>query len=148
MAARTKKAKKAATAAAATTSPWVQRLVDDEDLRDNFRVAFEAAKDAYDRISSDGKSPKAIVEDKKLQKDLNKAAGALKDAGAALKEGPKPKKKKKGGFGKKLLVVVVGAAIALAVSEDLRTKVLDLLFGKEEEFEYTSTTTPSTPPAA
>lgn len=147
MAARTKKAKKAATAAAATTSPWVQRLVDDEDLRDNFRVAFEAAKDAYDRISSDGKSPKAIVEDKKLQKDLNKAAGALKDAGAALKEGPKPKKKK-GGFGKKLLVVVVGAAIALAVSEDLRTKVLDLLFGKEEEFEYTSTTTPSTPPAA
>jgi len=147
MAARTKKAKKAATAAAATTSPWVQRLVDDEDLRDNFRVAFEAAKDAYDRISSDGKSPKALVEDKKLQKDLNKAAGALKDAGAALKEGPKPKKKK-GGFGKKLLLLVVGAAVALAVSEDLRTKVLDLLFGKEEEFEYTSTTTPSAPPAA
>ncbi|MBB4661704.1 hypothetical protein [Conexibacter arvalis] len=147
MAARSKKAKKAATAAAATTSPWVQRLVDDEDLRDNFRVAFEAAKDAYERISSDGKSPKALVEDKKLKKDLNKAADALKDAGAALKEGPKPKKKK-GGFGKKLMLLVVGAAIALAVSEDLRTKVLDLLFGKEEEFEYTSTTSPGTPPAA
>lgn len=146
MAARTKKAKKAATAAAATTSPWVQRLVDDEDLRDNFRVAFESAKDAYERIS-DGKGPKALVDDKKVQKDLEKAAGALKDAGAALKDGPK-KHKKKGGFGKKLLVVAVGAAIALAVSEDLRTKVLDLLFGKEEEFEYTSTTAPGTPPAA
>lgn len=147
MAARTKKAKKAATAAAATTSPWVQRLVDDEDLRDNFRVAFESAKDAYERIS-DGKGPKALVDDKKVQKDLEKAAGALKDAGAALKDGPKKHKKKKGGFGKKLLVVAVGAAIALAVSEDLRTKVLDLLFGKEEEFEYTSTTAPGTPPAA
>ena len=147
MAARTKKAKKAATAAAATTSPWVQRLIDDEDLRDNFRVAFESAKDAYERISSDGKSPKALVEDKKLKKDLNKAADALKDAGSALKEGPKPKKKK-GGLGKKLVLLVVGAAIALAVSEDLRTKVLDLLFGKEEEFEYTSTTTPGTPPPA
>jgi hypothetical protein len=147
MAARTKKAKKAATAAAATTSPWVQRLVDDEDLRDNFRVAFESAKDAYERIS-DGKGPKALVDDKKVQKDLNKAAGALKDAGAALKDGPKKHKKKKGGLGKKLLVVAVGAAIALAVSEDLRTKVLDLLFGKEEEFEYTSTTAPGTPPAA
>lgn len=147
MAARTKKAKKAATAAAATTSPWVQRLVDDEDLRDNFRVAFESAKDAYERIS-DGKGPKALVDDKKVQKDLNKAAGALKDAGAALKDGPKKHKKKKGGLGKKLLVVAVGAAIALAVSEDLRTKVLDLLFGKEEEFEYTSTTTPGAPPAA
>ncbi len=146
MAARSKKAKKAATAAAATTSPWVQRLVDDEDLRDNFRVAFESAKDAYERIT-DGKGPKAIVEDKKVQKDLNKAAEALKDAGAALKEGPKKKaKKKKRGFGKKLLLLGVGAAIALAVSEDLRTKVLDLLFGKEEEFEYTST--PGTPPAA
>lgn len=140
MAARTKKAKKAATAAAATTSPWVQRLVDDEDLRDNFRVAFEAAKDAYERVASDGKGPKALVEDKKVQKDLNKAAGALKDAGSALKQGPKPKKKKH--LGRKLLFLAVGAAIALAVSEDLRTKVLDALFGKEEEFEYTSTTTP------
>jgi hypothetical protein len=144
-AARTKKAKKAATAAAATTSPWVQRLVDDEDLRDNFRVAFEAAKDAYERVSSDAKSPKALVEDKKLQKDLNKAAGALKDAGAALKEGPRPKKKRHPL--RKVALLLIGAGIALAVSEDLRTKVLDALFGKEEEFEYTSTTTPSAPPA-
>jgi hypothetical protein len=145
-AARTKKAKKAATAAAVTTSPWVHRLMEDDDLRDNFRVAFEAAKDAYDRISSDGPSPKTLVEDKKLQKDLNKAAGALKEAGSALKEGPKPKKKRHPM--RKLLLLVVGAGIALAVSEDLRTKVLDALFGKEEEFEYTSTTTPTTPPGS
>ncbi|HEY4280628.1 MAG TPA: hypothetical protein VGM91_20585 [Conexibacter sp.] len=144
MAARTKKAKKAASkasAAAATTSPWVQRLVEDEDLRDNFRVAFEAAKDAYDRISADGTTPKSLVEDKKLQKDLNKAAGALKDAGAALKGGPKPKRKRHPM--RKVMLLLVGASIALAVSEDLRTKVLDMLFGKEEEFEYTSTAPPS-----
>jgi hypothetical protein len=35
--------------------------------------------------------------------------------------------------------------VALAVSEPLRKKVLDALFGAEEEFEYTSTTTASTP---
>ena len=29
------------------------------------------------------------------------------------------------------------------MSEDLRNKVLDALFGAEEEFDYTSTTTPS-----
>ncbi len=143
MAARTKKAKKAATAAAVTTSPWVQRLMDDEDLRDNFRVAFEAARDAYDRISHDGKSPKALVEDKKLQKDLNKAAGALKEVGGAIKQGPTPKKKRHPL--RKLLLLVVGAGVALAVSEDLRTKVLDALFGKEEEFEYTSSSSPSAP---
>ena len=36
--------------------------------------------------------------------------------------------------------------IALAVSEDLRKKVLDALFGAEEEFEYTSTTSPAPAP--
>ena len=35
----------------------------------------------------------------------------------------------------------MGAAAALALSEDLRNKVLDALFGAEEEFEYTSSTT-------
>jgi hypothetical protein len=139
MAARTKQARKAASAAAATTSPWVQRLAEDEELRDNFRVAFEAAKDAYDRIT-DSKSPREAVNDKKVQQDLRHAADALKDAGSALKQGPKgAKKAKKGGFGRKLLVLAVGAAVALALSEDLRTKLLDALFGKEEEFDYGST---------
>jgi hypothetical protein len=137
MAARTKQARKAASAAAATTSPWVQRLAEDEELRDNFRVAFEAAKDAYDRISN-GKHPRELVEDKKLQKDFKQAADALKDAGAALKEGPK-RKKRSGGFGRKLIVLAIGAGLALALSEGLRTKVLDALFGKEEEFDYGST---------
>jgi hypothetical protein len=143
MAARTKQARKAASAAAATTSPWVQRLAEDEELRDNFRVAFEAAKDAYERIT-DSKSPKDAVSDKRVQQDLKTAADALKDAGSALKEGPK-KQRRKGGLGRKLFVLLLGAVIALALSEDLRTKVLDALFGKEEEFDYGSTA-PATPP--
>lgn len=145
MAVRTKQARKAASAAAATTSPWVQRLAEDEELRDNFRVAFEAAKDAYERIT-DSKSPRDAVNDKKVQKDLKQAADALKDAGSALKEGPK-KRKRKGGLMRKALVLAIGAGIALAVSEDLRSKVLDALFGKEEEFDYGSTAPTSAPPS-
>ncbi len=144
MAARSTQARKAASAAAATTSPWVQRLAEDEELRDNFRVAFEAAKDAYDRIT-DSKHPRDAVHDKKVQKDLKQAAEALKDAGSALKEGPKRKARRKGGFGRMLLVLIVGAAVALAASEDLRTKVLDALFGKEEEFDYGSTAPSASP---
>lgn len=140
MATRSKQARKAASAAAATTSPWVQRLAEDEELRDNFRVAFEAAKDAYERIT-DSKHPRdAVVHDRKVQKDLKQAADALKEAGSALKEGPTKKKvRRKGGAGRMLLVLLVGATVALVVSEDLRTKVLDALFGKEEEFDYGST---------
>lgn len=145
MAARTKQARKAASAAAATTSPWVQRLAEDEELRDNFKVAFDAAKDAYERIT-DSKSPRDAVNDKKVQKDLKLAADALKDAGGKLKQGPKKSKRRKGGFMRKLLVLAVGAGVALALSEDLRSKLLDTLFGKEEEFDYGSTA-PGTPPA-
>ena len=139
--------KKAAAAAgavsAAKDNPYVQRIVSDDDLRDNVRVAFESAKSAYERLSS-GKTPsKAIMDDKKLHKDLKAAAEALRDAGSALREAPKKQKKRRGGFGRKLLVLVVGAGVALAVSGDLRSKVLDALFGKEEEFDYTSTTSPS-----
>ncbi len=39
-------------------------------------------------------------------------------------------------------LALVGGALALALSEGLRKKVLDALFGAEEEFEYTASTTP------
>lgn len=139
--------KKAAAAAdavsAAKDNPYVQRIVSDDDLRDNVRVAFDAAKSAYERLSN-GKAPsKALMDDKKLHKDLKEAAEALRDAGAALRSAPK-KRKKRGGFGRKLLLLVVGAGAAVALSSDLRSKLLDTLFGKEEEFDYTSTTSPAT----
>ncbi|MEA2429707.1 MAG: hypothetical protein QOF65_1200 [Thermoleophilaceae bacterium] len=146
MASKKKKAAKAGAGAigaaqAARSNPYVQRLVDDDELRNNLRTAFESAKKAYERMSN-GKGPaKAVLDDKKTQKELREAANSLKDAADALR-GAK-KKKKSGGFGKKLLVLAVGAGLALALSEGLRKKVLDALFGAEEEFEYTSTTTPS-----
>ena len=133
---------------AAKDNPYVQRIVTDDELRDNVKVAFESAKSAYERLAN-GKAPtKVIMDDKKLHKDLKNAAEALRDAGNALREAPK-KQKRRGGFGRKLLILFIGAGIALAVSGDLRSKVLDALFGKEEEFDYTSTTSPSTsaPPA-
>ena len=141
--AKNKAATAAGAVAAAKDNPYVQRIVSDDELRDNVRVAFESAKSAYERLSN-GKAPtKAIMDDKKLHKDLKAAAEALRDAGTALGEAPK-KKKRRGGFGRKLMILFVGAGIALAVSGDLRSKVLDALFGKEEEFDYTSTTSPAT----
>ena len=113
-------------------------MIDDEDLRKNIVQAYESARDAYTRLSN-GKSPTTqIFDDKKLQKHIKEAAGNVRDASVALHEAPK--KQKKGGFGRILLLGIVGGAVALAVSEGLRKKVLDALFGAEEEFEYTSTT--------
>jgi hypothetical protein len=128
---------KAAKKRAETARPYVQRLIEDDELRDNLREAYEAGRDAYDRASG-AKRPSDVLEDKKLQKDLRNASESLRAATDALRE---PEKKSGGsGLGKLLLIAIVGAIIALAVSEDLRKKVLDQLFGAEEEFEYTSTT--------
>ncbi len=151
MAAKDKAAKAAAAAQAAKENPYLQRVIQDDELRDNMVVAFEAARNAFERLNH-GKSPtKNLIEDKKLHANLKKSADALRDASAALREAPKhstPKKKRKGGLGQLLLVAIVGGAIAIAASEGLRNKVLDALFGAEEEFDYTSNTTPATPTEA
>lgn len=124
---------------------YVQRLLGDEELRDTLRSAYESAQDAYGRLSN-GKAPtKALMEDKKLQKELRNAATALRDASTALREGPKRKRR----TGRRLMVVAIGGVLAVALSENLRTKVLDTLLGKEEEFEYapTAPVTPAPAPA-
>ncbi len=142
MAAKKKAAKAGAAAVAAKNSPYVQRVIEDEELRQNIWEAYESARNAYARLNN-GKSPaKQIFDDKKLQKEIQNAAASIKEASISLRESPK---RKRGGLGRNLLLVVVAGGLALALSEGLRKKVLDALFGAEEEFEYTSTTTPPTP---
>jgi len=125
--------------AAARENPYVQRLIEDDELRDSLREAFEAARGAYSRATGNGKGAvKAVTSDKKVQKDLRSAAESLRDASEALRE-PK-KRKRKSRLGRLILFAIVAAGIALVLSEDARKTVLDALFGAEEEFEYTSTT--------
>ena len=144
MGAKKKAAKAGAAAAAVRQSPYVQRIAEDEELRANLWSAYESVRDAVGRLQN-GKHPtKQIFDDKKLQKDLKAAAESFKDASVALREAPK-KRRKKGGLGKLVLLGIVGGGLALALSEGLRKKVLDALFGAEEEFEYTSTTAPAPP---
>jgi len=144
MASKKKKAASAGAGAlaagkAAKDNPYVQRLVEDDELRDNLRTAYDSARKAYERIAN-GKGPaKAILDDKKTQKELREAATSLRDAADSLRGAKRKKKSRKG----RVLLILVGAGLALALSEGLRKKVLDALFGAEEEFEYTSTTTSS-----
>jgi hypothetical protein len=145
MGAKKKAAKAGAAAAAVRQSPYVRRIAEDEDLRANLWSAYESARDAVGRLQN-GKHPtKQIFDDKKLQKDIRAAAESFKEASVAIREAPKKRKRKRRGLGKLVLLGVVGAGLALALSEDLRKKALDALFGAEEEFEYTSTTAPATP---
>ena len=149
MASKKKKAAKAGAGAvaagkAARSNPYVQRLVEDDQLRENLRTAYESARKAYERMSN-GKGPaKALMDDKKTQKELKEAASSLRDAADSLRGAKAKKKRRRRG---RVLLLVVAAGAALALSEGLRKKVLDALFGAEEEFEYSSTTTSAGAPA-
>jgi hypothetical protein len=134
-------AKKAGKAAAeARSNPYVQRLIEDPELRENVRDAFESARHAYKRMHN-GKGPaKALMEDKKLQRDLREASASLREAADQIRG----KRRRKRHWGRRILMLgLIAAGIALIASEDARKAVLDKLFGAEEEFEYTSTTTPA-----
>jgi seryl-tRNA synthetase len=134
---KTKTAQAADIYSTARENPYVQRLIEDDELRDSLRKAFDAARHAYTRASGNGGAVKAVTSDKKVQRDLRSAAESLREASEQLRA---PKKRKKSKLGRLVLLALVGAALALILSEDARKTVLDTLFGAEEEFEYTSTT--------
>jgi ribosomal silencing factor RsfS len=121
-----------------TSNPYLRRLLEDEELRDNIREAFEAARDAYQRVSNGKGAADTLIDDRKVHRDLRTAAESLRDASHQLRG----RRSRSGGLGRWLLVALVGAVLVLILSEDARKFVLDKLFGAEEEFEYTSTTTP------
>jgi hypothetical protein len=146
MAAKDRINKAGEAARAAQRNRYLQRLLDDEELRGSLLTAYGAARSAYGRMTNGKPATQALFEDKKLQKELKEAADALREASGSLREAPK--RRRKGGLGRSLLLLGVAGVLAVALSEGLRSKVLDLLFGAEEEFDFSSTTAPAEPAPA
>jgi hypothetical protein len=150
-------------AALAEVQTIVKRLVEDEGLREDLGRAIDSSRRVYDRVSAT-KKPAKLLEDKKLQADAIEALDAIRSVTISVtgmgKSLPSPKaltkqpKKKKSRFGRLLVLASLGGAAAVAASDDLRSKVLDALFGAEEEFQYspppppTATDTPGAPLSA
>jgi len=147
MAAKDRINKASEAARAAQRNRYLQRLLEDEDLRGSLVTAYGAARSAYGRMTNGKPATQALFEDKKLQRELKEAADALREASSSLREPPK-RHRRKGGAGRSLLLLAVAGVAAIALSEGLRSKVLDLLFGSEEEFDYSSTTAPAEPAPA
>jgi hypothetical protein len=133
----------------AKSNPYLRRLIEDAKLRANLRQAADSSKRVYERLSNGKTSPRQLLEDKKVQSDVRKTLEAVRDATITLTDAPRKRARKGLTFGRTLLVAGIGGGAALVGSEKLRSKVLDVLFGAEEEFEYTppsAATTASTPP--
>jgi hypothetical protein len=124
-------------------SPYVKRLLEDPEIRQNLQTAYGSARSAYGRLANGGPPTKVLMENKKLQRELRQTAEALRDVSYALRE--PPRRRRRGGLGRVLMLGLVAGTLAVVLTPQLRSKVLDLLFGAEEEFDYTSTTAPPAP---
>jgi hypothetical protein len=115
---------------------YVKRFVEDPELRETVGRALDSSRRAYERVAK-ARKPGKLLEDKKLQADVQEALAAFRDAAVSLTGEAQGAAKRGRRRGRKLLLVVVGGGVALVASEDLRSKLLDTLFGAEEEFQYT-----------
>lgn len=142
MASKDRLGKASEAAKAAQSNRYVQRLIEDEELRSNLLAAYGAARSAYGRMTNGKPAGKALMEDRKLQAELRTAVDSLREASGSLREAPGTTRRRRRG-GRTLLLLAVGAVLAIALNEGLRSKVLDMLFGAEEQFDYSSTTAPA-----
>ena len=118
------------------SNPYVQSVINDAKLRKNVSTAMRSGKRAYGRVA-DGKSPISLLEDKKLHAEMGRALGAARDATITLVRIQGRKTRRRLSPGRVVVLVTAGGAIIIAVNEKARSKVLDVLFGAEEEFQYT-----------
>ena len=137
-----KKAAKARSAAAARANPYVQRVIEDDELRDERRECLrerpEGLRPADQRQAGD-EGPR-----RQEAAEGPQAGGRVAARRRRRRCARGPRRRSAAAASAKLLLVgIVGAGVALALSEGLRKKVLDALFGAEEEFDYTSTTSPA-----
>jgi len=120
---------------------YLRRIAEDPKVRENARVAYESAREAFDRISAADNPAAAILDDAKVRRSIKRASDAALEARDRVVSPPR-----KSHLVRNLLILTAGAALAVAVSAGLRDKILDLVFGAEEEFDYVPTTAP--PPSA
>jgi thiamine pyrophosphate-dependent acetolactate synthase large subunit-like protein len=130
----------AATDTAARIRPYVERLVENDYVQENIRDAAANLRAAYARASKRRVKP---ARDEKLRRQVRQAAVSLNEATQALRSGRRKPKRRPA---RRLLIVLgvgaLGAAAALAASEDLRRK----LFGGESK--AGPATTPAAEPSA
>lgn len=127
-------------AAQAKENPYVHKIIEDKELRENAVAALQSIKSAFEEAKG-AESPADIIGDKKVQKKVKKAASQAKSAADDIASAGK--KKKRHPVRKLLFIATIGAVVAVVVSEDARKALLDALFGAEEEFEYTTNATSS-----
>ena len=128
---------KAARDRVADVKPYVQRAIQDEELRENLRSAFDTARDVYDElIGKRGMTGVAakVASDKDIQDQLR---SAIDDLRAAAEPDPGRARTHKSRNGTLLLAgIALGILFNPMTGPETRRWLKNKIFGEEEEFGY------------
>ena len=120
----------------ADVKPYVQRALQDEELRENLRSAYATARDVYDElIGNRGVSGVAtkVANDKEIQDQLRSAIQDLRNAANRI-QGQDTHK------GRNSSLLLVGIALGIlfnpVTGPETRRWLKDRIFGEDEEFGY------------
>ena len=129
--------------AAGNVKPYVQRAVQDEDLRENVKAAFQAARDVYDELLGNrGVTTIAarVATDKDIQDRLRDAIDELREASERVQG-----KKDHGGRNATLLLagIALGVLFNPVTGPATRKWLSDMLFGGDDDFTYSGSSSTS-----
>jgi hypothetical protein len=124
--------------AADTVKPYVQRALKDDELRENVKSAFEAARDVYTELfAGRGMVPIAtrVATDKDIQDNLRSAVDDLRNAADRLRG-------KEDHGTRNMFFLLIGIAIGVlfnpVTGPGTRKWVSDKIFGSSDDFTYQS----------
>ena len=115
MATKTKKLNEKLSTAAdqAKENPYLNKIIEDKELRENAVAALQSVKTAFDQAKEKGfENPAELVQDKKIKKNLKNAAETLKSTSDEITSA---RKKKRHPF-RKLLAASLELALGLSWS--------------------------------
>lgn len=127
--------------------PYVERALKDDDLRDNLKSAFEAARNVYAELIGDrGMTGIAtrVASDKEIQENLKKAVDELRTAADRVQG-------KKDHTSRNAMLLLTGLTIGIlynpATGAQTRQWLKEKVLGPDEDFTYGSSS-PTSPTSA
>jgi gas vesicle protein len=124
--------------AATTVRPYVERALRDEELRDDLRQAFRAARDVYEELVAQGHVSKAasrVATDRDVQDNLRNAIEDLRSATRRLQG-----REEEYHRARSTMLLFTGVALGVlfnpVTGPQTRAWLREVIFGPAEEFEY------------
>ena len=118
--------------------PYVERAIKDEQLRDDLKNAFTAARDVYDELMGGRSMTRVatrVATDKEIQDNLKSAIDDLRSAANRVQG-------REGHTTRNTMLLITGIALGILFNPmtgaDTRKWLRERLFGESDEFGYQS----------